>query len=291
MNIVSLARQAKHALHVRRKHLKWRLRPVKIKAYDRWRANNPDRKPYVYHEDQYPHTFLRRPTPATRPAQSVPRRIFVIWVGNTPMNPRRAESLESIRQAQTDVEVVLIDEISWTDWIVTEGPIHHAFGLLSPVHRSDYMRAYLMHFHGGGYCDIKPLSSDWGRLFDTLNDHPDVWAIGYREVTSEYTPDLPHALGADVKRHYKSVFGPSAFIFRPCTPFTEEWWRELSSRMDYYASALRESPGGDPYNPPGSYPIRWTEILGDITQPLCLKHQQHIRFDDTVRPRLKDYRA
>ena len=285
------ARQVKHRLYVGKKRLAWRLRPWRIKTYDLWRSVASARRPYSYHEGHYPHTFLRRPDPSLGPIQAVPRRIFVIWVGSTPMNPRRQESLASIRKTQTNNDVVLIDENSWKNWLVEEAPVHSAFEFLSPVHKSDYMRAYLMHFHGGGYCDIKPVSADWAPMFQLLDEEPNLWAVGYREVTSEYTPDLPRALGKDLKRHYRSVFGTSAYIFRPGTSFTQEWWRELTSRMDYFASALRESPGRDSYDPLASYPIRWTEILGDIVQPLCLKHQGHLHFDDVVRPHLEEYRA
>ena len=46
------------------------------------------------------------------------------------------------------------------DWVVAGHPLHPAYNDLSLVHRSDYLRAYLLHHHGGGYCDLKrPIKS------------------------------------------------------------------------------------------------------------------------------------
>lgn len=68
--------------------------------------------------------------------------------------------------------------------------------------------------------------------------------------------------------------------------------RELHDRLDYFADALAEASSAtcDPYAAPAEYPIRWSEILGDITQPLSLKHHNNILLTDDVRPVLKDYR-
>lgn len=146
--------------------------------------------------------------------------------------------------------------------------------------------------YGGAYVDVKPLLHQMRHSVELLNANPNAWVVGYREVTSRYVPDLPRNLGAHLKRHYRAVMGPSGFICRPYSVFTAEWMRELEARMDYYAGSLEEADasGCDPYAAPAHYPIRWTEILGDIIQPLSLKHHDHVILTDDVRPVLTNYR-
>ena len=116
--------------------------------------------------------------------------------------------------------------------------------------------------------------------------------LGYRETDSANVPELPHFLGGCLRTHYRAVLGASAFICRPRSLFTAEWVRELHAWLDFLQEPLREAnaSGCDPYDAPADYPIRWTEILGDITQPLSLKHLSHLRFSDRLRPQLEDYR-
>lgn len=66
-----------------------------------------------------------------------------------------------------------------------EAPLHKAFQYLSPVHKSDYLRAYFMHFYGGGYADIKHIHFNWFAYFEKLYNGPqDKYAIGYHEIFS-----------------------------------------------------------------------------------------------------------
>lgn len=146
-----------------------------------------------------------------------------------------------------------------------------------------------MHHYGGGYSDIKRPTDRWHKAFALIECDDRKWAVGYREITSNYTPDLPRTLGQDLKRHYRAVFGTSAFILRPGTSLTAEWYRELLNRMNYFEEALSEMPAPDAYSADPAYPIRWTEILGDILQPLCLKYQDRLLHDDRIKPVLTNY--
>lgn len=49
--------------------------------------------------------------------------------------------------------VCLITKDNLSTFIKPEFPLHEAFPYLSAVHRSDYIRAYLMHFYGGAWHD------------------------------------------------------------------------------------------------------------------------------------------
>ena len=83
--------------------------------------------------------------------------------------------------------------------------------------------------------------------------------------------------------------GNGAYIFRPQTPFTSEWYAELNRRLDFYAEDLKKFPGNIMGDNEG-YPIPWTGILGTIFHPLCLKYSDKLMYDDMLRPNTKDYR-
>lgn len=77
---------------------------------------------------------------------------------------------------------------------------------------------------------------------------------------------------------------------RPQSVFTASFYRELLRRMDYCAPAFTDAPITDAYNLPHSYPLWWGELMGDITHCLSLRYQDRVRFDERIRPILKDYR-
>lgn len=56
---------------------------------------------------------------------------------------------------QKTIPFHLITLDSLPPWIDPEIPLHPSFDHLSTIHRSDYLRCYFMHVHGGGYTDIK----------------------------------------------------------------------------------------------------------------------------------------
>lgn len=282
------ARETKHRAFLAYKRGRWLLRDVLLAVNDRRWALAEKRRPFTFVPDYYAHTFLARRSPDAGPPRQAPPILWAIWLGPSPTGVRRA-SLEALK-AQPGLDVRVVTDPS--DVVMDGHPFHPAFKDLHVVHQSDYLRAYLMHHIGGVYSDVKPYRTELQNSLHTLNQEEETWVIGYREITSEYVPDLPRNLGAHLKRHYRAVMGPSAFVCRPHSVFTAEWMRELHDRLDYFADALAEASSAtcDPYAAPAEYPIRWSEILGDITQPLSLKHHNNILLTDDVRPVLKDYR-
>src|SRR4051794_408381 len=84
--------------------------------------------------------------------------------------------------ASTGLEPLLITPDNLGKWVVPEEPLHSAYPLLSVMHRADYLRAYLMFHHGGGYADIKPQTGDWTAAVERVASSPRFVAAGYREV-------------------------------------------------------------------------------------------------------------
>jgi hypothetical protein len=186
------------------------------------------------------------------------------------------------------IEVRLVTPENLPQYIVPGYPLHPAYEHLSLVHRSDYLRTYFMHHHGGGYSDIKRHSHSWEGLFEQMNDS-DGWALGYREVASWGVVTLPGRVGRRIKRDWREIVGMGAFIFRPHTPLTQEWYDELHRRMDHYADALSLAPGNVMGDNAG-YPIRWSGILGDIFFPLEHKYRDRLLMSDNVKPSFENYR-
>lgn len=239
----------------------------------------------------------------------LPRRIFVIWFG-PPMNANRRRGLASL-QSESGVPVELVTESNLEDWTVPGHPIPTAFLNLTPVHRSDYLRAYLMHHHGGGYADVKWTSGSWIAAFDAFDTDPRLLAAGYREVgrhgVAEFGLRLRGHWGlqplvADWWRYrwlqlnHRSLIGLCAFIMRPQTVLTAAWMAAVDGRLDALAPALARDPARVPKERPGMvydgvvsrYPVPWTHLLGDVLHPLVRRHRRRI-VQDVPTPTWGDY--
>ncbi|MFN9369644.1 MAG: hypothetical protein ACK6CT_12920 [Planctomycetia bacterium] len=222
-------------------------------------------------------------------------RVFVIWFGG-PLSATRAASLDAIRR-NVGVPVELVAERNLGDWIVDNAPLHSSFGSLSAIHKSDYLRCYLMHHHGGGYVDLKPLEADWRPAFDRLAADPALLAVGYAEVgpgsvatfgVERLPPPRPlYAAWWRYRRlqlNFRRLIGTCGFVMRPGTPFTAAWWAGVNRRLEGFAPALATHPAAHPRDHagfmidgrPSGYPIHWTALLADILQPLVLAHRRRI---------------
>lgn len=282
-----LARQTKHAGFVASKRLgraytaaRWQVITTAAGPYSKVR-------PYEFSRDRYRRSFLARVAPPIEQPSELPRRVFAVWTGENELTPTRARNLERL-EASLGIEVELVTPSNLHKWVVPDYPLHPSYQHLSLVHRSDYLRAYLLHHHGGGYTDIKARTSSWVRAFDETELDRDVWVCGYRELTAQSPVRLSGALGRDIALHHERLVGNGAFIARSHTPLTAEWVREVDRRMDYYADQLAEFPGGDRGEVVG-YPVSWTRLLAGVFQPLQLKYLEHVRIDDSLLLEFADY--
>lgn len=237
-----------------------------------------------------------------------PERIFIVWFGPE-MNRVRHEGLKSI-EAKSEIRIEFIQESNLDDWILPSSPLHPSFQFLTAIQKSDYLRCYLMHHHGGGYTDIKPCSSSWRPSMELLNRKSDAFGIGYPEIGRHGVARLGLNLTKRLELrplegnwwkyrwlqvNYRRLIGNGAFIFRPDTRFTQEWFSLLNQKMDFYSQALKRNPGRHPKERPGetydfgvsSYPIPWADLMANIFHPLCLKYYKHLlrslptpEFDD-----------
>lgn len=246
--------------------------------------------PYIYQPENHADSFLAhypKQTDFIPDNSPTPRKIYAFWTGNNPMPESRLSHFNRLKST-AGVEVVLVTPDNLAEYIQPEHPLHKAFNHLSLVHKADYLRCYFMHHYGGGYSDIKAAQHDWNTIFDTLNQSA-AYFIGYPEIKAEDLAPVKGNTGKEMQLYFSMMAGNCAYIFRKNTPFTQEWYTELLRRMDHYAEELAKNPGNILGNNPGS-PIPWTNILGDIFHPLCLKYSDKILLTDKLRPNLENYR-
>jgi hypothetical protein len=181
------------------------------------------------------------------------------------MSSTRVENLKQL-QTVSECDVVLVTETNLHEYILSDHPLHPAFTYLSETHKADYLRTYFMNFHGGGYSDIKKTTGSWINCFHHMNTS-DMWICGYKEVEGgvAYTPNADK---------WREMVGNGAYICKPQTPLTQEWYSALLQLLDSKLDALRENPSRFPQDcsEVSSYPIAWNEMLGRIFHKVSYIH-------------------
>lgn len=236
--------------------------------------------------------------------------IYVFWTGDNPIPEIRQRSLESMR-INSNCNIVLVNNTNLHSFIDLK-VIHPAYYYLNLAHRADYLRCYFMHHYGGGYCDIKQINDSWLPSFELLKNSKDLLCVGYQEIDRGGVANiynsalllnrpLHHRLKARAmyrfyQLNYKNIIGNVAFIFKPKSKLTEEWWNTLNCRLDVLLPDLKKNPAKHPKERLGQeyrgviskYPVPWSYILGDILQPLSFKYKSVISRD-LPPPKFTDY--
>ena len=214
--------------------------------------------------------------------------LFVFWTGDNPISVNREEAMASLRE-ESEMPITLVTPDNLSDYIIDD--IHPAYRYLSNVHKSDYLRAYFMHHHGGGYSDMKPASGSWKAAFERLNKST-AWVSGYRELGSNVVAECTGnpQMREKLRRQYRKLIGCCSFICKPHTEFTEEWLSIVEGLLTEYHIKLSWNPGNIMGDNPG-YPLAWTQIMGDVFHPLILKYHDKVIYDSSVMPNLNlEYR-
>lgn len=275
-NVKQAIRKIKHAAFLSNKKANRVAISARYRMYDSIGPLYTTMRPYRFDASRYRRSFLvRNVAPEAGRESVVPRRVFAVWTGRNPLTPARVASLDKLRTT-LGVPVELVTPENLHEWIIEDHPLHPCYEWLSLVHRSDYLRAYLLHHHGGGYVDIKEPISDWVGVFSMMEESPNVWLAGYPEISSSAPARVPGELGREILKHHSRLVGLGALVARSHSPLTTEWIAEVERRLDYFLPQAREFPGGVRGEVVG-YPISWTRVLGGILHPLMLKHLDHIR--------------
>ena len=219
----------------------------------------------------------------------VPKVVFVCWFGgykvdNQQMSKNRFGAFKSLVE-KIGVPVILITSNNYSFFIKSH-PIHKSFDLLSGVHKSDYIRTYLLHNYGGGYHDIKHREESWHDCWGDWLFDDNIWIYGRRENNRGaigYPPNESH-----IRNKYNKLVTMGWVICKPNTNFTGNLLQKIEDILDQKYPELVAYPG---YNSEGyyhenpfqmaeenNYPLRWLEILGEIYHPLMLEYTSHIKY-------------
>lgn len=196
------------------------------------------------------------------------RVIYCSWTGDNKMSYEREECLDYLKHF-TDCDVICIYKDDVASYIVDGHPLHPGYKYLSETQKADYLRAYLMHFHGGGYADIKRPSGSWRPAFNDLDDS-DAWMNGYPELEGGAVPSC-----ADL---WPSLIGNCGFICKPRTPLTEAWYAGVTDLLNRKLEQLKAHPAlhAQDCAEKSSYPIEWNEIGGRIFHPLNYTYREKV---------------
>lgn len=237
-----------------------------------------------FHSDNH-HNELKRVTNIYRSILSLNRNVYAFWFSGE-MNENRLSSLHTL-QSLSGVNIVLINNENFPEYENQEMPIHPGFKYLSDVHKSDYARAYMMYFYGGGYSDIKANSFDWNVYFDQLFISKKD-AIGYSENSFNDIGNfwnLDKNIAINVAKNHNRFVGMGHFIFKPKTKIAFEWLTEIHKKMDQAYEVLEANPAMHPYAVNGgihsgytkavdpslinpNYPFQWAELCGTLMHRL-----------------------
>lgn len=283
---VSLAKEVKHWAFVARKrsvrrarHLKFEAATVAFKKTDEFWA-------YKFRPARYADTFLAREVEPTKRSE-FPARAFVIWAGDNDLTSNRQANLDLISE-RIGLPVELVTPSTLQRWLVPGHPLPTAYEHLSLIHRSDYLRGYLMHHHGGAYLDIKQPLESWRPSYELMAADPEAWVTSYPTTHANWIGKLRGRLGRDILVHHRLMFGKSGFMMRSHTPITAAWMAQMDVVLQHNKSALALHPG-EVFGA-DDYPLSWTDLLSRILDPLTLKYLDHVRYDERMLLKFEDYR-
>lgn len=293
--MLEMARRAKHHAFLLQRSL--------VKSVDRRldirRDAYPKFDPYVYDPGAYqaqvgdtvvptswtfPVNHLLHPPTRTSgsPKGQAPNVAYVFWTGENDMPQTRQTALEGLRGQNPEINIELVTPNNLSDYVVKHAPLHPAYEYLSFVHRSDYLRSYFMHFHGGAYVDLKPLSGPISHLITQVNSSENVWACGPSELSKFNSSPSTGRLGRDQRKYYRQCIAQYMFAFKPGSSWTYDWYAEVQRRMSYFQDLLVTNPAQDAYGRLGGYPVPWNSLHGIIFTPLALKYIKYSSISNST---------
>lgn len=216
----------------------------------------------------------------------VPKVVFIFWFSHQDYIPefsaRRFGALQSLI-TNINVPIIFITNENYNKWEIPEHPIHEGFKYLSGNHKSDYFRAYLLYHYGGGYHDIKWREKSWENEWEKFSN-PNIWIIGRRELKAEYIGYNPDKNEQWVQNEFQKLITMGWVISRPKNNYFGKLLKRIEEILTLKITELKlkSAPNsrcgiGNGCNE-NEYPLRWLEIMGEISHPLLLNYTEHIEY-------------
>src|SRR5579872_3753962 len=184
--------------------------------------------------------------------------IFCFWTGDNEMSNNRKECLKQLTNV-SECNVILVTKQNLSEYILPDNPLHSSYEYLSETHKADFLRTYFMHFHGGGYSDIKKTTASWIPSFELMNDDKYIMC-GYKEIRG----GVGHGPYVEF---WNVMIGNCAYICKPQTELTKIWYESMIKFLDTKLEKLKLHPATSPQDCAEhgtGYPIEWNEMLGRI---------------------------
>lgn len=211
------------------------------------------------------------------------KTLFVLWTENNDLTPRRQKNLEIIKE-KCGVELKFLNHSALLQYQLADHKFHEAFKYLSATHKSDYLRSYLMHFYGGGYCDLKKAEWDWNQYFDDL-ENSDKIIIGYKLTGNLDVAVDPLDLDKEILiNDWQNLIGFGAMICKPQTELTKMWFTNMTLALDKKLNDLQQFPAAHVRDKLGwvtnsGYPLRWAEIGGVPFMKSCFTYKDSVNYN------------
>ena len=224
----------------------------------------------------------------------VPKVVYIFWFSHLEHIPeftiRRFNALQSLIN-NIKIPVIIITQENYKFWILKEHPLVKSFKYLSGVHKSDYLRVYILYHYGGGYHDIKWREKSWENEWNKFENN-NIWFIGRREFKKEqigynpflYEKTIQEQYLKTIQEQYSKMITMSWIISKPYNNCMKIMLHEIETILNNKLTELELNPA--PISRCGigvgcnenEYPLRWLEILGEIFHPLILNYTEHIDY-------------
>lgn len=197
-----------------------------------------------------------------RRVRDVPVRLFVMWLGDNAMSDDRRLAFKSMSE-NIKVPLEFITKQNLHEWILPNDPLPMCFSKMSLNHQSDFLRAYFLHYYGGGYADIKHYSPDnnFSEMFDRINRDRNIEIIGERESPRWGLGVVPPVKVPDV------LLACGWFIIRPFSTVSYELYRRIRLVVLQNSLSVMENPATETHGGKG-YPIEYFSVFGRVFHPL-----------------------
>jgi hypothetical protein len=208
------------------------------------------------------------------------KTLYILWTEDNELTPRRKNNLEIIKE-KCGVELKFLNHSDIPKYELADHKFHEAYQYLSATHKSDYLRSYLMHFYGGGYCDLKRAEWDWNEYFDEL-EQSDYLIMGYTLSCHLDVAVDPLDINKEIIiNEWQNLIGFGAMICKPRTELTDIWFTGMTLILDQKFSDLQKFPAVHirdklSWVTNSGYPLRWAEIGGTPFMQSCFKFKNKL---------------
>jgi hypothetical protein len=197
----------------------------------------------------------------------MPTDIYCFLISPKEISTVELKQIETMKEI-SECNVILITNTRLTDWVKKDNPLHEAYEYLSDFHKIDYLRAYFMHFYGGGYASFNSINRSWIDGFNEFNANQKALLNGYSE-NGAYDVSVP-----ELKKYWRFLLGNSGYIVRPNTDLTKDCYNRVNKLLNLKLEKLKSTQS----TPSTPYPIERNELMGTIFHTVQMDYISNIFY-------------